>query len=112
MHCIRIFIRVAPSSQCNRIGVCAPLPGPNNLGVIHTWNGVLMDLFLIIALPLFTVGFRLKILTVVILFSHALLLFFLFNLTEPAPAIPTCRTRSTSLEPETRGLHLAYVPHA
>lgn len=43
--------------ECNVLGVCTPHPGPNNFHVVQTWNGVLLDFFFSIALPLLLVGF-------------------------------------------------------
>ena len=33
--------------RCNVVGVCAPLPGPNELGFIATWPGVFVDVFVL-----------------------------------------------------------------
>jgi hypothetical protein len=42
--------------RCNIVGVCTPHPGPNNLRLMQTWLGVLLDFSLGIALPLLLVG--------------------------------------------------------
>ena len=38
------------------LGVCSPHPGPNDLNLMQTWNGAMLDLFFTVAFPLVVVG--------------------------------------------------------
>ena len=45
--------------ECSVLGVCTPRPGPNDLGITHTWTGLLVDFIICIGVPLFAGCFNL-----------------------------------------------------
>ena len=52
MRSLFVVVVVDPCAECSYLGVCSPHPGPNNLEVTHTLEGLYLDSVVSFTIPI------------------------------------------------------------